>query len=148
MGEPMGLDGVKSLEEKRGLDQARAGRIAIEDRDDIGAKRLADRRITADKVEIGLADKLAGKFRVAETCGEAMDDRGLECYLIENRGKGDARHIGLVARHLFGFDPKPFEDRVTRRDACDLDCTLDEIHETSPECFRPLRPRVSARRIA
>ena len=42
MGEAMGLDGVEALEVEHRLDEARAGGIAVEDRDDVGAEGLGE----------------------------------------------------------------------------------------------------------
>ena len=62
----MRLDGVETLEIEQRLDEAHAGRIAVGDRDDVGAERLPDGGVAREDFEIGLADQVARQVLMVE----------------------------------------------------------------------------------
>ena len=61
--QPMGFDGVKTLEVEQGIDEARGRGIAVIDRDQIGAERVAEIGLVAQRFVIGLADQIARQRR-------------------------------------------------------------------------------------
>jgi len=56
MRQAVGFDGVKALEVKQWIDEARGRRIAVVDRDEIGAKRIADVRLRAQRLVVRRCD--------------------------------------------------------------------------------------------
>jgi len=46
----VGLEGVKALEVKQGIDEARSGGIAVVDRDQVGAEGIAEIGIVAQRL--------------------------------------------------------------------------------------------------
>src|SRR5438445_9614749 len=68
----MGLDGMKTLEVEQGIDEARDRGIAIVDRDQIGAEGVAEIRVVAQRLVIGLADQIARQRRMVEAIGQTM----------------------------------------------------------------------------
>ena len=80
----VGLQRVEALEIEHGLDRARAGRIAIDHRADIGADRLAGRGLGLDQLVIGLANHIAGHVGMVETGRDAVRDRALERIVVED----------------------------------------------------------------
>ena len=78
MGQPIGLQRLEALEVEQRLHHPEAGGIAVGDRHDVGAKRLADRRVAGDRLGEGLADQRRGNVRIVEARGDPMGDRALQ----------------------------------------------------------------------
>ena len=81
----MGLDGVEALEIEHRLDEAVGRRVAVEGRDDVGAERLADLGLIFQRIGIGLPDQFARHVVMIEPFGDAVDDRGFERVVMQNR---------------------------------------------------------------
>ena len=73
--ETMGLHGVEALEVEQRIDEARRRGIAIVDGDQIGAERIAEIRLVAQRLVIGLTDQIARQRRMIQPLGNAMDHR-------------------------------------------------------------------------
>ena len=54
-------------------------------RDDVGAERIADRRLVLQRVGIGLADQIGRDVGMVEPLGDAMHDRLLERVVMQDR---------------------------------------------------------------
>ena len=91
MGQAIGLQGVEALEIEHRLDQPHARGIAIGDGHDVGAERLADRRIARDRIVEDLADQRGGDIGVVEPRGDAMGDRAFERLVVEDGGHQERR---------------------------------------------------------
>ena len=112
VGQPVGLQGVEALEIEHRLDQPLAGRIAVGEGENVGAHRLAHRRIAGDEVEEVLADQIAGKIRMGEARGEAMADRLLQSGVIEDGRGQEAAELRLAAQGFLCFTPDMREDWI------------------------------------
>ena len=55
----MGLQRVETLEVEQRIDEARGCGIAVVDRDQVGAERIAQIGLVAQRLVIGLADQIA-----------------------------------------------------------------------------------------
>ena len=87
MAQPIRLDGVKTFEEQQRFDQARARRITIEHRHDVGLESFGDRRILCDDFRIGLTQNVARHLLALEPFADALDDRARQRVVIEDVGK-------------------------------------------------------------
>ena len=90
----MRLDRVEALEIEQRIDVAVRGRIAVDGRHDIGAERIAERRVVLQRVGIGLADQFARHVRMVEPLGDAMHHRLLETVVMQDRRIDEARKLG------------------------------------------------------
>ena len=108
----MGLDGVEALEVEQRIDEARGGRIAVVDGDHVGAERVAEIRLVAQRILIGLADHLARKLRMIEPLGDAMHDRILEPLVMQHRRVDEGRKLRLAADDVFRFLADMRPDRI------------------------------------
>ncbi len=135
MRETMRLNGVETLEIKHRLDHAHAGRIAIDDGDEVGTEGIGDRRIIGEHIEIGLANEVARDFRMPKPRGEPVDDRALKRVMVQDRRHHDPRNLGLAMDRLLGFGPHPREngiDTVNADDFCGFMHGVAERHATTP----------------
>lgn len=115
MGKPVGLKGLKTLEEKEGLYQAMACRVAIEDREHIRPRRLAEARI---RTMCGKRQVAQDRFRHlgrTELHRDPRRQRLFECLVVENSRMDERPHQGLVRDHLIRFGANPVPDRINRR---------------------------------
>ena len=77
---------MEALEVKQWLDIAAAGRVAIEDGDDVGAHRRADVGLGLQRLVEDLANQHVRQRRVAELLREVERERALEASVVEHRG--------------------------------------------------------------
>ena len=109
----MGLDGVKALVIEHRLDEAVRRRIAVDGRDDVGAERLADRRLVLERI----AHRPGGSVR-ADTSGWSSrsltrcDDRRFQRVVVQDGRIDEGRELGLAPRHLFGLVADARPDRI------------------------------------
>ena len=113
MGEPVGLDGMEALEVENRLEEAGAGGIPIQDRRNVGAERLADRRILLERFQEGLLEEIGRERPVAEPPGDPVDDRGFEG-LVQDRAHGEACQRRFVMNHDLGLAARPVPYRIDR----------------------------------
>jgi hypothetical protein len=112
MGEPVRLDGVEALEVEHGLDQPRAGRIAVGHGGDVGAERRDDGGLVLDRLHEGLGDEVVGDDGIAQPPGDPMHHRAFEGRVIED-GRGDeARQRRLLAHGRLGLLAQARPDRI------------------------------------
>ena len=101
---------MKTLEIQQGLHQPRAGGVAVGDRQQVGADRLAHRRVARGEFEKILLDQVAGKIQMRQPRGDAMRHGVFDIGLVENGDGEKAAEIGLAARRLLGFGANLRED--------------------------------------
>ena len=108
----IGLQGLEALEVEQRLQHSEAGRVAVGDRDDVGAKRFADRRIAIDRLRVGLADEGRRNVRIVQPRGDPEDDRALQRVMVQDGGHQEGRELGLAPDRLFGFLTDAREQRI------------------------------------
>ena len=86
--------------------------VAIGDRDNVGAERLADRGVARDGFRESLTDQRGRQIAVVEPRGDPMGDRLLQRLVIENRGGEHEREPRLPARGFLGLLPDAGEQRI------------------------------------
>ena len=84
MGKAVRLDRVEALEVEHRLEEAGAGRIAVRDRDEVGAEGVADGGIVREHLAEDLADQVGRARRMVEARRDAMDDRRFEGLVVED----------------------------------------------------------------
>ena len=111
----MGLDGVKALEIEQGIDEARGGGIAVEHRHQVGAERVAEVGLVAQRFVIGLADQIARQRLMIEPFGDAVDHRVFQAVVVQHGRIDEGRQFRLAADNVLrlGADANP--DRIERR---------------------------------
>ena len=112
MREAMRRDRMEALEIEHRLDEPRAGGIAVQCGENVGAKGRADRRLAGNDVEIGLADELGRDLVMAEPRRKPLDDRRLQAGLIEDGRRDPAGNMRLAAHDLLGLELDAREDRI------------------------------------
>ena len=110
--QPMRLDGVEALVIEHRLDEAVGGRIAVDRRDDVGAERLADRRLVLQRVGIGLPDQFGRDVGMVEPLADAVHDRRLERVVVQDGRVDEGRELGLAAHDLLGLAADARPDRI------------------------------------
>jgi hypothetical protein len=103
---------MEALEVEHRLEKTIGGRIAVDRRDDIGAKRIPYRRLVFERVSISLADQLGRDLRTVETLGNAVNDRRLQRVVMQNRRIDESRELGLAPCDLLGLAEDSGPDRV------------------------------------
>ena len=106
------LDGVEALEEQHRLDETLAGRVAIDDGDEVDAEDVAELGLGGERVVEGEPDHLGRHRAVVEPVGDAADDRRLERRLVENGGVEEAAERRLGADHRLGLGADAVPDGV------------------------------------
>ena len=109
---PMRLNGVEAFVVEHRLDEAVGRRIAVEGRDDVGAERLADLRLVFQRVGIGLPDQLGRHVGMVEPLGNAVDDRGLQRVVVQDRGIDEGGELRLAADDVLGLVADARPDRI------------------------------------
>ena len=112
MGETMGLDRVEALEVEHRLEKPIGGGVAVQRRDDICTKGIADRRLVFERVGVGLADQFGRDLRTIKTLGNAVNDRRLQRVVMQNRRIDERRELGLAPCDLLGLATDARPDRV------------------------------------
>src|SRR6478736_3378760 len=112
MGETMGLDRVEALEVEHRLEKPIGGGVAVQRRDDICTKGIADRRLVFERVGVGLADQFGRDLWTIETLGHAVNDRRLQRVVMQNRRIDERRQLGLASCDLLGLTTDARPDRV------------------------------------
>ena len=118
MGETMRLDRVKTLEVEQRLDEARAGGVAVEHRQDVDPERLADSGIVAREFREGLDQQHRRDVAVIEPRRDTVDHRGFQAVVVENRRQHQLRQRRLAAQDLVRLRPHARKQRIG---AADLD---------------------------
>ena len=131
MREAMRLQRMKAFVIEHRLDIARGRGIALGDRHDIGADRVADRGFGLECLVEGMADQLAGDIGVVEPRGDAVRDRLFEPVVVEHGRENERRELRRVARDLFRFlaDARPYRIEAAKA-LCELGLMLG--HGISP----------------
>src|SRR5581483_11266467 len=137
----MRLDGVEALVVEHGFDEAVGGWIAIDRRDDIGAERLADRRLVLDGIAISLADEVAGNVGIAEALADAMHDGGFQRVVVQDIFVDEGCEFRLAACNFFRLAADARPDRIDLVEAFGRP-RLVLSHRTSPGASRRQIPRV------
>ena len=110
----MGLQRMKTLEVEQGIDEARGRGIAVVDRDQIGAERVAEIGFVAQRLVIGLADQIARQRRMIEPLGEAMDHRIFQALVMQHGRIDEGGKLRLAANDVFRLAPHAIPDRIER----------------------------------
>ena len=103
-------------------------RVAIDGGDDVRPERLGNGRIVLERIRIGLADQLAGNVGPIEPLGDAVDHRGFERIVVENRGIDEGRKLRLGAGDGLRLVADAFPYRV---DPIELEPCLMLRHDAS-----------------
>ena len=98
----------------------RAGGVAVEHGDEVGADRLDDGGLASEHFEIGLADDVAGHLLPVEPVGQTLDDGVLEAVLVEDGAEHETRDFGLAADDFLSFDADLREHRIDIAEPDDL----------------------------
>src|SRR5215471_4308306 len=80
----MRLDRVEAFIVKHRLNEPAGRRIAVDGRDDIGAKSFTKRRLIFERVIIGLADQISRNVGMGEPLADAVSDRRFERVMMKN----------------------------------------------------------------
>ena len=110
--ETMRSGGVKALEVEQRIDEARRRGIAVVDGDHVGAERVAEIGLVAQRVLIGLADHVARELRMIQPLGDAMHDRVLEPLVMQHRRIDEGRKLRFAPDDFFRFLPDMRPDRI------------------------------------
>ena len=129
--QPMRLHRVKALEVKQRIDEARGRGIAIVDRDQIGAERVAEIGFVAQRFVIGLADQVARQRRMIEPLGDPMDHRIFKPVVMQHGRIDEGSQFGLAADDVLGLAPDAVPDRVERGELRTLRIDLMHCHDCS-----------------
>ena len=89
-----------------------ARRVAVVDRGDVAAERLADLRILDERFLEGEADDLGADDTVVEPLGDAVDDRVFQPVVIEDRRVDEARDRRLGGDDRLGLTLDLGPDRI------------------------------------
>ena len=120
MRHPVGLDGVEALEIQQRIDQPRAGRVAVEHRQDVGPERVRDVPFPCHHVGEHLLEQRCRHIGMIEPGGDPLHDGRLEAGLVEHGRQDGFRQLGFAAQNLFGFRPDPAEQGIGVSQADDL----------------------------
>ena len=131
MRQSVGLQRVKALEVEQGIDEARSRGVAVVHRDEIGAKRMTQIRLLAQRVVESLTYQVARQRRMVETVGNPVHDRILEATVVQHGRIDEGRELGLAAHDIFGLVTDPIPDRIKRSQLSGLRMSLMHCHS----CF-------------
>ena len=129
--QPMGLQRVKALEVEQRIDEARGCGIAVVDRDQIGAERIAEIGFVAQRLVIGLADQIARQRRMIEPLGDAMDHRIFQALVMQHGRIDEGGQLGLAADDVLRLAPDAVPDRIERGELRTLRIDLMHCHGCS-----------------
>ncbi len=119
MGDPVGLHRLESLEEQHRLQEAVAGRIAVEHRHHVGPRRLADLRRIDMRLVGDLAQDLLAHLARGELDREAIGQRPLHRAVVQDRGMDQPAEKRLGRNGVLRLDPDTVPDRIDRLDLLD-----------------------------
>ena len=128
----MGLQGMKTLEVEQGIDETRGRGIAVIDRHHVGAKRVAEIGLVAQRLVIGLADQIARQRRMIEPLGEAMYHGVFQPFVMQHGRIDKGRQLRLAANDVFRLAADAIPDRIERRQFRTLRIDLMHRHEPLP----------------
>ena len=124
----MGLQRVKALEVEQRIDEARGCGIAVVDRDQVGAERIAEIGFVAQRLVIGLADQVARQRRMIEPLGDTMDHRIFEALVMQHGRIDEGSEFGLAADDVLRLAPDAVPDRIERGELRTLRIDLMHCH--------------------
>ena len=108
------LRGLIALEVEDRLKQAMAGRVAVVDRDEIGAGRLENTGIIGEGLVRDLAQDGHRHLVRGELGRDPVGNRALQRLVMEDTGVDQPAHQRLVADGLFGFGGDAVPDWIDR----------------------------------
>ena len=111
VGEAEGFERVVALEIEEWIDQPAAGRVALGDGYEIGAKHVPEAWVGREHFVEGLVQK-PGIDRMLEPLRQAMADRILEARLAQDRCVDEARKHRLLGARLLCLAPHLIPDWV------------------------------------
>jgi hypothetical protein len=110
----MSLQGMEALEVEQWIDEARGCGIAVVDRDQVGAKRIAEIGFIAQRLIIGLADQIARQRRMIEPLGDPMNHRIFQAIVMQHGGIDEGGQLRLAADDVLRLGPNAIPDRIER----------------------------------
>ena len=110
------LDGVEALEIEDRLQEPRACRVAVVDRDEVGTERDRIGVVGPDHLGEGALDQIAVEGRAVEPVGDPVRYRILQAFVIEDIGVHEPGEGRLARDHPFSFVAQPRPERVERFD--------------------------------
>ena len=137
---PMGLDRLESLEVEDRLDQPGAGRIAIEDGEQVDPDRLGDRGIVPQHFAKGLLEESSRNIVKSEPGCDPVQDGVFQLFVVEHIGVGERRQAGFGRQHRARLGSHARKDRLAG-------CELDDLsgyalhHYASPRRAETPAPR-------
>jgi hypothetical protein len=102
-------EGMKALEVKKRVEEARAGRIAIVDGGQIGTEAQAKRLVVSEYAMKRLRDETGIDVRMVQALRQAMADGVFEILMAQYRCEDEAaeRRLGLHGGLRLGADLRP-----------------------------------------
>ena len=94
------------------LDEPGAGRIAIENRQEIGPECLRDAGVVSHDFGEGLAEQEARNVAVVETRRDPIDHGRLQAVMVQDRGEHQLGKNGLTSQDLVRLAPHPGEQGI------------------------------------
>ena len=127
----MGLQRVEALEIEQRIDEARGRGIAVVDRDQVGAERVAEIGFVAQRLVIGLADQIARQRRMVEPLGDPMHHRIFQPLVMQHGRIDEGGQFGLAANDVLRLAADAIPDRIERGQLRTLRIDLMHCHGCS-----------------
>ena len=106
------LDRMETFVIEHRLYEAAGRRIAVHRGDDVGAKRLAERRLIFQRIVIGLTNEVGGDVGVVEPLTDAVGDRSLERVVVQDVLVDEGGELWLAACDVLRFAADARPDRI------------------------------------